>query len=67
MSLGSRMWGSFFLLELVTWFELVILIGTNPGKKYLLYANDSICDPVKHSLVQHSLCQTATLSLLHDN
>ena len=33
MSLGSRMWGNFFLLELVTWFELVILIGTKPWKK----------------------------------
>lgn len=46
---------NFFPLEPVTWLELATLNWDKTlEKKYLLYANDSICDPVKHSLFQQN-------------
>lgn len=52
-------YANFYSLELVTWFELATFNWdkTLGKKKSLPYANDSICDPVKHSLVQQNLAK----------
>lgn len=54
-SVQALEYANFYSLEQVTWFELVTFNWNKTvKKKSLLYANDSICDPVKHSLVQQN-------------